>query len=302
MSNIQLLSKIALILNIEELVFSEDLVKDLDKEWQEIARENSKAVFVYKIIYKSQGHKVIGYIIEPRERESLPALICNRGGSREFGRIENNHLFVRLINRFARNGYICITTQYSGNAGGEGVDEMGGSDVEDVLTLYKILKQYKRVDIKRVGMYGASRGGMMAYIVLSRVKWLKAVVVHAASANLVNKEKFRPEMFEHYKEMFGGSLKEKKKRSALYFADKFPKRTPILMMHGTSDWRVNPIDSLKLAEKLQEYKVPYRLIMFEGGDHGLSEYKKESGGDALNWFDRYVKNTEKLPNLKPHGD
>ena len=42
--------------------------------------------------------------------------------------------------------------------------------------------------------------------------------------------------------------------------------------------------------------------MYEGGDHGLSEFRKESNAQIIDWFERYVKNGEKLPNLKPHGE
>ncbi len=301
MSNIKSITKLPLIINTEEIVFQDGMVASFEERIQKIVKERSTKIFVYKITYKSQGHKVVGYLVEPREGENLPCIICNRGGSRDFGKIEESHLFMPLIGRLAENGYICITSQYSGNAGGEGIDEFGGNEVVDVLNLYKILKKYQRANSKKIGMYGASRGGMMAYIILSQVKWLKAVAIHAGVADLVNTKKFRPEMIAHYKKMFGGSLKDKIKRSALYWVDKFPKKTPILIMHGTADWRVNPLDSLKLAEKLLEYKIPYRLIMYEGGDHGLNEFRQESNNNVISWFDRFVKNNEKLPNLKPHG-
>jgi dipeptidyl aminopeptidase/acylaminoacyl peptidase len=40
---------------------------------------------------------------------------------------------------------------------------------------------------------------------------------------------------------------ELEKRSAIKWADKFAKNVPILMLHGNSDWRVKPEQSLKLA-------------------------------------------------------
>ena len=58
----------------------------------------------------------------------------------------------------------------------------------------------------------------------------------------------------------------------------------------------------KIAQAFQKEKVPYRLVMFEGGDHGLTEFKKEQYGMIRQWFDKYLMIGKKLPVLKPHGD
>ena len=94
---------------------------------------------------------------------------------------------------------------------------------------------------------------------------------------------------------------ELEKRSAIKWADKFSKNVPILMLHGTSDWRVKPEQSLKLALEFEKYRIPYRLIMFEGGDHGISEHKKEVDEQVLNWFEKYLKNNVSKPNMEYHG-
>ena len=269
----------------------------------EVLREitkNSRLINVYDITYRSQGHKVKGFIVEPKKpKGKLPCIIYNRGGSGEFGAIKIGETFLRL-GRFAKWGYIVIASQYSGNAGSEGKDEVGGSDIEDVLNLKKILKNHLHADEKRIGMFGISRGGMMTYLSLARVKWLKAAVSIAGPTNFKREEKLRPDMKRRNKMFFGGSKKALRDRSAVYWTDKFTKKTPLLMLHGTADWRVSPLDSLDLAEKLYENKVPYRLIMYEGADHGLSEVREEAMLEVRKWFDKYLKNNGKLPDLKPH--
>ena len=72
-------------------------------------------------------------------------------------------------------------------------------------------------------------------------------------------------------------------------------------MHGSADWRVNAKDSIRLAEKLYQHKVPFRFIVYEGADHGLTEFKEESDKQVYSWFERFLKNKERLPNLKLHG-
>ena len=120
----------------------------------EVLREitkNSRLINVYDITYRSQGHKVKGVIVEPKKlKGKLPCIIYNRGGSGEFGAIKIGETFLYL-GGFAKCGYVVIASQYSGNAGSEGKDEVGGSDIEDVLNLKKILKNhFKTVSIKRI--------------------------------------------------------------------------------------------------------------------------------------------------------
>ena len=298
--NLEMLKKIEIIFEVKECFLTDEIKQKIeDTELIKRAEKNAEKLNVYKMIYISQGHKVVGYIVEPKGNEKIPCIIYNRGGSNEFGAIKIGQLFLDK-SRFALNGYISIFTQYSGNSGSEGKDEFGGSDIEDVLNLYKILNMYPRADIKKVGMYGASRGGLMTYLSLSKVKWLRAAVASCAPSNEVEASRFRKGWEEHQKKMFGGSMKEKIKRSAVYWADKFCKKTPLLIMHGTADWRVNPLDSIKLAEKLYQNKIPFKLIIFEGADHIFTECKTEEIKQTLDWFDRFLKNDEKLPNLKPH--
>ena len=299
--NSELLKKIPGILDVKRIILTKEVEQLLGPVFSKIAKKNARSIFVYKILYRSQGHKVVGFIIEPQTGEKLSCIIYNRGGSGEFGALKIGALFTRLIANFALSGYIVITSQYSGNAGSEGKDEMGGSDIEDVFVLQKILKKYQRANVEKIGMYGHSRGGTMTYLSLAKVKWLKAAVVVGAPTNLIRQEKLRPEMKEHFKKMFGGSVEEKKKRSAIFWAHLFNKKTPLLIMHGGSDWRVSPLDSLELSQKLLKLHVPHRFVLFEGASHGLGEHTDESTKMTISWFDRFLKNDEPLPDTKLHG-
>ncbi len=299
--NLELIKKIPGILTIRRLFITKEIEGFLGPTFAKIGKVNARKLFVYKIIYRSQGHKVVGFIIEPRQGENLPCIIYNRGGSGEFGALKIGPLFTGLPAQFASHGYIVITSQYSGNGGSEGTDEMGGSDIEDVLNLQKILKKYTRVNAQKIGMYGHSRGGMMTYLSLAKVSWIKAAVTVGAPTDEVRAPSFRKGWKEHQEKMYGGAEKEQIRRSALYWADKLSRKAPVLIMHGSSDWRVNPLDSIELAKKLYENKVPYRFVLFEGADHGLTEFRDESTKMTFLWFERFLKNDEQFPDLKPHG-
>lgn len=298
-TNLEKILYLPLVKEASCLKLSSGVKEKLGERLFKIAKKNSRSINIYRIIYQSQGHKVVGFIVEPKKGDKLPCIIWNRGGSRDFGKITQEQLFLRLA-EFAKNGYLVIASQYSGNDGGEGRDEFGGEDIHDVLNLYKILKSYKRADVNKTGMFGWSRGGMMTYQCLAKVKWIKAAVVGGAKSDEISAPKFRKGWREHQIKMYGGSKKEQLRRSALYWTDKFSKKIPILIMHGSSDWRVNPLDSIKIAENLQANKVPYRLVIFEGADHGITEHRREVNELTIKWFDRFLKNNEKI-NLKPHG-
>lgn len=253
------------------------------------------------IRYRSNDHWVNGFLAVPNDQvEPLPCIIFNRGGSFDFGLIDDTTL-ERQLSLIASWGYVVIASQYSGNGGSEGSDEFGGADIEDVLCLKEYLGQIPQTDTSRIGMMGGSRGGMMTYLCLARVNWLNAAVSIAGAADHDRQVILRPKMIEVFERAFGNTAEGRKVRGAVNFADQFCKTTPLLMMHGTADWRVSPKDSLDLAAKLLDAKVPYRLVMFEGGDHSLSEHRKTEWGMIKEWFERFVKNKEALPDLESHG-
>lgn len=265
------------------------------------AEDNSKKVIVETIQYSSNGKSICGYIVSPRAEGIYPVIIFNRGGNQDFGSIKLMPLFLRL-SAMASWGYVVVASQYSGGPGSEGLDQFGGDDIYDILNLYDLLPSIDKTDTSRVGMYGGSRGGMMTYLALSKVSWIKAAVIVAGSADLKRNALQRPEIKKVFEERFGGSDEEMEKRSAVCFAGAISKKAPILLMHGSADWRVSTLDSLDMSRKFIEEKVPHRLVIFEGGDHGLSEHRKESMTHTHNWLERYVKNSEPLPDLEPHGD
>lgn len=260
---------------------------------------------LYKIIYFSDGLKVAGYVYEPRKEGKYPCIIYNRGGNREFGML-NPARMVFLFRDLLKEGYVIAASNYRGIDGGEGMEEFGGREVNDILNLIPVLEQNPKADASLIGMYGWSRGGMMSYLTLTRSNRIKALVVGGAVSDLYESIEDRPDMETHViaelvPEYWTRKEEELHNRSALKWVDKFPKNVPILMMHGTADWRVKPEQSMALALEFQKHKVPYRLLMMEGGDHGLSEFRAETSRQTVDWFQRFLKNNEALPNLEPHG-
>lgn len=267
-------------------------------------------VEMYEITYISDGLKIQSFAAIPKKEGKHPVIIFNRGGNRDFGALQlfrgkAKYPVAFHFSRLANEGYVVIGCNYRGSGKSEGEDEFGGKDVNDVLNLIQVVKEIPKADKDRIGMYGWSRGGMMTYLALPQTNKIKAAVVGGAPADKTVID--RPNMETHvYAELmpnyWDNKESELKKRSAVYFADKFPTDVPILMLHGNSDWRVKSSNSLKLALEFDKYRVPYRLKIFEGGDHGISEYRDEVNADVLDWFNRYLKNGEPLPVMVHHGN
>jgi len=266
------------------------------------AIQNAKTLTAHRLLYNSGKHAVVAFIVQPRgSRSLLPCIIWNRGGSDEFGVLNDEHLFSGWLAEFAKSGYLVIASQYSGSAGSGGRDQYGGSEVRDILNLYQVLGDTPRADRNRIGMYGASRGGMMAFLALARVSWLKALAVKAPLTNLIRQLKRRPKLKQLFRRSFGISVSALKKRSVVYWVDKLHSGIPVLMQHGTADWRVSVLDTLDLARILYERRIPYRLDIYEGDDHSLTLHDAEARAVTIGWFDRFVKNTKPAPDLKKFG-
>lgn len=261
------------------------------------------SITMARITYLSDGLKVTGLMVRPKAKGSYPCIIFNRGGNRDFGQLLVAHA-ATLLGKMASQGYVVIATNYRGNGGGEGREEFGGADVNDVLRLIDVLSEVEGADTSRIGMMGWSRGGMMTYLAVSRTHKIKAVVVGAGMSDLTIID--RPEMEKQvYAELIPdyeqNKEEELRKRSAVHFAEQLPKDVPFLLLHGNADWRVKSTQALKMALAFEEQRIPYRLMIFEGADHGISEFRVEVGRETMSWFDRFLKSGEAMPDMTFHG-
>ncbi len=279
------------------LVEEKDGVRVLKKEYEYI-----DSIDMHFIKYMSDGLKIQGYMAKPKEPGNYPCIIYNRGGNREYGELLVFHL-ATILGKLANEGYVVIASQYRGGGLSEGQEEFGGKDLNDVLILPEVLAEIEGADTTKIGMYGWSRGGMMTYLAIPHMQNLKAAVSIGGRSDLTTIDRFEienicAELIPNYET---NKEEELKKRSAVHFVDKFPTDVPVLLLHGNADWRVKSENSLKLAMEFEKFRIPYRLVIFEGGDHGIREHKLEVDQQVLDWFDKYLKGGAALPDMEYHG-
>jgi dipeptidyl aminopeptidase/acylaminoacyl peptidase len=258
-----------------------------------------------KIAYASQGLRVTGMLARPKRSGPLPSVIYNRGGYGSSGVISARQAATQLA-AIADRGYLVVASQYRGNAGGEGQDEFGGGDLADVLNLIPLIDATADADPARIGMWGWSRGGLMTYLALARTERLRAAIATSAVADLADYLARRPEMQQRvFAKLLpeGGPEREAAvaARSPIRWAEKLCKTTPLLVLHGSADWRVHPGQALAMATALHAAMHPLRFVLFEGADHGLAEFSAEALRLSHDWLDRYLRDRQPWPSLEPHG-
>jgi dipeptidyl aminopeptidase/acylaminoacyl peptidase len=252
---------------------------DVSPEWD-------KKTESFKITYLSDGLKITGFVVKPKVAESnLPAIIFNRGGSREYGKVTVGML--KHLCSLAAQGYVVLASQYRGNDGGEGREEFGGKDVNDVLNIINLAKSLQFVDPAKIVMLGYSRGGMMTYLTIKHDADIQAAVVVGGITDVgqlyADRDK---EMKKTIRDLVGMDDAEWKKRSANYWPEKID--TPVLILHGEDDRRVDVSQAKKLAQKLEEAGREYELVIFPKGDHGLKTHRAERNRKIFDWFDKYL--------------
>lgn len=213
-----------------------------------------------------------GYLAVPKRGDRLPCLIFNRGGNRGFGALTDGYAAM-VLGKLATWGYVVAASQYRGNAGGEGREEFGGADLQDVLHLIPLLESLPQADTSRLGMYGWSRGGLMTYLALTKTDRIRAAVIGGGMSDAFDTVKRRPEMDTgQFAEVIPGYAQRQEAalhaRSPVRWPERLHKHTPLLLLQGSADWRVHPTQALAMASALYASQHPFRFVFFEGGDHG----------------------------------
>jgi dipeptidyl aminopeptidase/acylaminoacyl peptidase len=188
-------------------------------------------------------------------------------------------------NILLRKGYVVIDMDYRGSRG-YGRDwrtaiyrQMGHPELEDMLDGKRWLVENKSVDPERVGVYGGSYGGFMAFMALFRSpgEWAAGAALrpvtdwvhynHPYTSNILNTPLVDPMAYE--------------KSSPIEWAEDYD-NTPMLIAHGMQDDNVFFKDSVRLVQRLIELKkenfeiAPYPLDphSFEQPESWLDEYRR----------------------------
>jgi len=256
--------------------------------------EQCKDATFERIVYLSDGLRVVGVISRPRDiagaQQRYPVIIYNHGGAGESGKVTVRELYKKIY-PFVKLGYAVVASQYRGNDGSEGKDEVGGGDVDDVINLYPVIQSLSYADCENIFMVGFSRGAINTYRALQKnLLPIKACAVMSGLSDLFLFEKLRPDMLpllEHFIPNYHANrVAELTKRSAVCWAQDI--LVPVLLLHGSADSVVDVSSSEHMARKLAEYNKHYALIIYTGAEHSLDMYRDQATAEIHKWFLRYT--------------
>lgn len=250
---------------------------------------NSPDLELLKIKYMSDGLKISGFIYKPKDvsGKKLPAVIWNRGGAGDETIITAaNYLHFYEMHRLASEGFVVLASQYRGYDGGEGKDEVGGADTNDVLNLFPLARSLGYVDMERVYMFGFSRGAQMTLQAIRRGAPIRAAAVVGAPTDMWLSFQENPGVRDRIQSNWAGGEARREQnmeeRSAVRWADKLI--VPLLIFQGGADPAVSPTQALGLARKLEEAGNLYELVIYARDDHFVTRNHEDRLRRAIDWF------------------
>lgn len=246
--------------------------------------------------YDVDGVAVDGYVIYPSDsKEPLPTIIYNRGGNTSYGRVIFGKMMFDLM-PLADKGFVVIGSQYRWSGKDKKAlefiadgteDQFGGVDVQDVLALIRIIQQLEIADSERIGVYGASRGGMQSFLVAKAYQDIKAIAVVAGISDVTTFKDRSDEtafllskLIPDYDNNADAALQS---RSAVLWADSLP-NAPTLLIHAKDDERVAFSQSEKMAEALEKAGKPYQFKTYDTGGHELFVHHGAVLDEIVSWF------------------
>ncbi|MCI3924635.1 prolyl oligopeptidase family serine peptidase [Paenibacillus sp. TRM 82003] len=230
---------------------------------------------------------VPGDVASPDRRcPAFPAFIYCRGGLGAFGRVRPH-----WVDAFAARGRVAFAPCYRGNEGGEGRDEFGGADREDVLAAIRLLRALPFVaPDRRAAVMGFSRGAVNAALAAAEAPDdVGRLILWAGVADLARTYDERVDLRRTLKRLLGGSPAKQpdafRERSPIALVDRIA--CPVLVIHGTRDEQVDVGHGLAMQQALTARGAPVDLHLYERYGHLLPHLVYDAAVDRMyDWIDR----------------
>jgi dipeptidyl aminopeptidase/acylaminoacyl peptidase len=259
-----------------------------DGHWQPLAPEaippdfpTSELVTPQTVTFLAADGKLVhGQLFVPRENSKTPraAVLFFHGGPQRqmllgfhpmsaYNRLyaENQYL--------ASKGYIVLSVNYRGGIGygldfreAENSGPGGGSEFNDLLGAVAFLKARKDVDARRLGMYGASYGGLMVALGLARAS--DDIAAGVDYAGVYNWSTMLTQIGIAPTNEAAAQLAMMS--SPVSTIDRW--KSPVLIVQADDDRNVPPAQASELIMDLRSRGIPYEQLMLPDEVHDMTRY------------------------------
>ncbi len=249
----------------------------------------------------ASGKTIEGYYYVPPgfdPQKKYPCIVYYYGGtsptSRSYGGRYPRNLWAAL-------GYVVYILQPSGATGyGQEfsafhVNDWGKIVAEEIIEgVQKFAEAHPFVNKDRIGCIGASYGGFMTQLLLTRTDIFAAAISHAGISSIASYWGEGYWGYSYNAVAAANSFPWNRRdiyvdQSPLFNADKI--KTPLLLLHGTDDTNVPPGESEQMFTALKLLGKNVEYIKVEGQNHAVMDYKKREiwSKTIIAWFDRFLK-------------
>jgi dipeptidyl aminopeptidase/acylaminoacyl peptidase len=246
--------------------------------------------------------EIQGILIHPVNREGDTPLITVVHGGPE-AHYDNGWLTSYSMpgQMGAGDGYAVFYPNYRGSTG-RGAEfakssqgDPGGKEFDDIIDGIDYLVANNGIDRDKVGVTGGSYGGYAtAWMSTRHTDRFAAGVMSVGISNNISKwgtSDIPEEMFlVHSRKRIWDDYQFFLERSPIFYADQAD--TPLLILHGKEDTRVDPGQSYELYRHIKtRTDTPVRLVLYPGEGHGnrKSTARYDFSLRMMRWFNTYLK-------------
>ncbi len=249
----------------------------------------------------AKGDSVHGWLMKPARFDSTakyPVAYLIHGGP-QGSWLDTWHLRWNYA-LFAARGYLVAAVNFHGSTGyGQAFTNSistnwGSLPYEDLMKGVDQLATLPNVDPTRIGAAGASYGGYMIYWMAGHTDRFKTLIAHDGIYNTASMAGTTEELwFSNWE--FGGGITSPQARSLLEqwspaaSADLW--KTPMLVVHGQQDFRVDVSEGFQAFTALQANKIASKFLYFPDEGHFVLKPRNRRlwWGVVLDWLDQYLK-------------
>lgn len=224
------------------------------------------------------GTRVSAWAYIPRNLArdgSHPAIVYPHGGPTA----QHSNRWHADIQHLVSHGFLVIAPDYRGSSGyGRAFREankrdLGGGDLKDIIGAAEYLKESGYVDPRRIAVMGASYGGYLTLMALTKDpdRWAAGVAVVPFANWFTEYANEDPFLQAFDRSLMGDPVKDAdlwRDRSPIFFVDQV--KAPLLLLAGANDIRCPAEETTQILEALRKRGRTVEAKVYDHEGHGFS--------------------------------